>query len=91
MELYLQSAENCQRVFFFLIGRKAIFQELYKFHLKNEEFSDRHKYEVKAKVNFFEMIFSTSQNSQLLDCSATHQSCLEYPLFFLYVPETLSF
>ena len=58
MELYLQSAKNCQCVFFFsLIGRKATFQELYKFHLKNEEFSDRHKYEVKAKVNFFEMIF----------------------------------
>ena len=44
----------------------------------------------KAKINLFEMILSTSENSQLLDCSSTHQSCLEYPLFFLCVPETLS-
>ena len=36
----------------------------------------------KAKINFFEKIFSTSQNSQQLDCSPTHQSCLECPLFF---------
>ena len=47
MELYLQSAENCQLGFH--IERKIIFQELYKFHLKNEEFSDRHKYEVQGQ------------------------------------------
>ena len=46
-ELYLQSAENCQLGF--CIARKTVFQELYKLHLKNEELSDRQKYEVQGQ------------------------------------------